>query len=166
MCRLLFGLSLSLNVGIMFCQESALAATPGINAITVTAIAKGGENYTVTIQILALMTMLTLLPALLLSMTSFTRIMIVLSLLRQAIGAAQTPSNQMLLGLSLFLTIFIMMPVLEKVNETAVQPYLEEKIDTVTALEKASEPFRQFMLKQTREADIDMFVRISGKGKY
>jgi flagellar biosynthetic protein FliP len=147
----------------MVCQESAWAATPGINAITVTANPKGGENYTVTVQILALMTMLTLLPAMLLSMTSFTRIMIVLSLLRQAIGAAQTPSNQVLLGLSLFLTIFIMMPVLEKVNLTAVQPYLEEKIDTTTALQNASEPFRQFMLKQTRETDIDMFVRISGK---
>lgn len=144
-------------------QESVWAAMPGINAVTVTTNAKGGENYTVTIQILALMTMLTLLPALLLSMTSFTRIMIVLSLLRQAIGAAQAPSNQILLGLSLFLTIFIMMPVFEKVNETAVQPYMEEKIDTVTALKAASEPFRLFMLKQTRETDIDMFVRVSGR---
>lgn len=138
-------------------------AAVGVDAITVTSNPKGGETYTVTIQILALMTMLTLLPALLLSMTSFTRIMIVLSLLRQAIGAAQAPSNQVLLGLSLFLTIFIMMPVLEKVNDTAVQPYMEEKIDAVTALQKASEPFKQFMLKQTREADLDTFVRISGR---
>lgn len=143
--------------------ESAWAATPGIDAITVTTNAKGGETYTVTIQILALMTMMTLLPALLLTMTAFTRVMIVLGLLRQALGAAQAPSNQVLLGLSLFLTIFIMMPVLEKVNENAVQPYLEEKIDTVTALKNASEPFKQFMLKQTRETDIDMFVRISGR---
>lgn len=147
----------------MYCPESSWAATPGIDAITVTGNPKGGETYTVTIQILALMTMMTLLPALLLTMTSFTRIMIVLSLLRQALGAAQAPSNQVLLGLSLFLTIFIMMPVLEKVNESAVQPYLEEKIDTMTALQNASGPFRQFMLKQTRETDIDMFVRISGK---
>ncbi len=72
-------------------------------------------------------------------------------------------SNQVLLGLSLFLTIFIMTPVLEKVNDTAVQPYLEEQIDAVTALQKASEPFKQFMLKQTREADLDTFVRISGR---
>ena len=162
MCKWLFGLSVCLMLTVI-CQEAAWAATPGINAITVTTNPKGGENYTVTIQILALMTMLTLLPAMLLSMTSFTRIMIVLSLLRQAIGAAQTPSNQVLLGLSLFLTIFIMMPVLEKVNLTAVQPYLEEKIDTETAIKNATEPFRQFMLKQTRETDIDMFVRISGK---
>ncbi|WP_442785764.1 flagellar type III secretion system pore protein FliP [Methylomonas sp. MK1] len=149
-------------IGLLFLPEVVYAAV-GIDAITVTSNAKGGETYTVTIQILALMTMLTLLPALLLSMTSFTRIMIVLGLLRQAIGAAQAPSNQVLLGLSLFLTIFIMMPVLEKVNETAVQPYMEEKIDAVTALQKASEPFKQFMLKQTREADLDTFVRISGR---
>jgi len=143
--------------------EAIWAATPGIEAVTVTSNPKGGETYTVTIQILALMTMLTLLPALLLTMTSFTRIMIVLSLLRQALGAQQAPSNQVLLGLSLFLTVFVMMPVLDKVNETAVQPYLEEKIDVTTALQNASEPFKQFMLKQTRESDIEMFVRISGK---
>lgn len=140
------------------------ATTAGIEAITVTTNPNGGQTYTVTIQILAIMTMLTLLPALLLTMTSFTRIMIVLGLLRQALGAQQAPSNQVLLGLSLFLTIFIMMPVLDKVNETAIQPYLEEKIDVTTALQNASEPFKQFMLKQTRESDIEMFVRISGKG--
>ena len=88
--------------------------------------------------------------------------MIVLSLLRQALGTGQAPSNQVLLGLSLFLTIFIMMPVFEKVNTEAVQPYLEEKIDVPTALTKASEPFRQFMLKQTREADLELFIKISG----
>ena len=144
-------------------SQGVFAAPAGIEAITVTTNPKGGESYTVTIQILAIMTMLTLLPALLLTMTSFTRIMIVLGLLRQALGAQQAPSNQVLLGLSLFLTIFIMMPVLEKINDSAVQPYLEEKIDITTALQSASEPIKQFMLKQTRETDIDMFVRISGK---
>lgn len=140
-------------------------ALPGIDALTVTANPNGGQTYTVTIQILALMTALTLLPALLLAMTSFTRIMIVLSLLRQALGTGQAPSNQILLGLSLFLTIFIMMPVFEKVNSEAVQPYLEEKIDAESAIKNASEPFRQFMLKQTREADLEMFIRISGKAE-
>lgn len=144
-------------------QSSAWAAAQGIDAFTVTSNAKGGQNYSVNIQILAVMTMLTLLPAMLLTMTAFTRIMIVLSLLRQALGTAQVPTNQVLLGLSLFLTIFIMMPVLEKVNETAIQPYMEEKIDTLTALENASIPFKAFMLKQTRETDIAMFVRISGR---
>lgn len=158
-----FGVLSAVAVLALFMPEGAWAVTPGIEAITVTTNPKGGQTYTVTIQILAIMTMLTLLPALLLTMTSFTRIMIVLGLLRQALGAQQAPSNQVLLGLSLFLTIFIMMPVLDKVNDTAVQPYLEEKIDVTTALQNASEPFKQFMLKQTRESDIEMFIRISGK---
>ena len=145
--------------------ESPVYAAAGIQAVTVTTNNQGGQTYSVTIQILALMTALTVLPALLLTMTSFTRIMIVLSLLRQALGTGQAPSNQVLLGLSLFLTIFIMMPVFEKVNTEAVQPYLEEKIDVTTALTKASEPFRQFMLKQTREADLELFIRISGNSE-
>jgi flagellar biosynthetic protein FliP len=145
--------------------SASVCVAAGIDAVTVTTNAQGGQTYSVTIQILALMTMLTVLPALLLTMTSFTRIMIVLSLLRQALGTGQAPSNQVLLGLSLFLTIFIMMPVLEQVNSNAVQPYLEEKIDVTAALAKASEPFRQFMLKQTREADLELFIRISGKSE-
>lgn len=139
----------------------ALAA-PGLQAVTVSTNAAGVQTYSVTLQILVLMTLLTLLPAMLLTMTAFTRIMIVLGLLRQALGTAQAPSNQVLLGLSLFLTIFIMTPVLDKVNTDAVQPYLAEKIDALEALEKASIPFRMFMLKQTRDTDIELFVRISG----
>jgi flagellar biosynthesis protein FliP len=147
----------------LFWPELSVYAAPGIDAVTVTTNPQGGQTYSVTIQILALMTMLAILPALLLTMTSFTRIMIVLGLLRQAIGTAQAPSNQVLLGLSFFLTVFIMMPVLDKVNRTAVQPYMEEKIDVTTALERASEPFREFMLRQTREADLELFMRISGR---
>jgi flagellar biosynthetic protein FliP len=143
----------------------AFAMPAGIEALTVTSNPKGGQTYSVTLQILALMTMMTLLPAMLLTMTSFTRIMIVFSLLRQALGTGQVPSNQVLLGLSLFLTLFIMMPVFEKVNIEAVQPYMEEKIDAMQAIEKASIPFRQFMTKQTRESDLELFVRISGKGE-
>jgi flagellar biosynthesis protein FliP len=149
-----------LLIGILLPFTDAFAV--GIDAFSVSTNAQGGQTYSVTIQILALMTALTVLPALLLTMTSFTRIMIVLSLLRQALGTAQTPSNQILLGLSLFLTIFIMMPVFDKVYVEAVQPYLDEKIDVTTAIEKASGPFRLFMLKQTRESDLEMFVRISG----
>lgn len=154
---------LILALSLLLFADLAWSANPGIQAITVTSNGKGGETYSVTIQILALMTMMTLLPALLLTMTSFTRIMIVLGLLRQALGAAQAPSNQVLLGLSLFLTLFIMMPVFDKINQAAVQPYLEEQIDLTTALQNASEPMKQFMLKQTRETDIDMFVRVSGR---
>ncbi len=136
-------------------------ALEGIDAMSVTTNADGGQTYTVTLQILALMTLLSILPSLLLTMTAFTRIMIVLGLLRQAIGTAQAPSNQVLLGLSLFLTIFIMMPVFDKVQEVAVKPYLEEKIDAIAAIEKAAGPFREFMLKQTREADLELFMRVS-----
>ncbi len=151
------------SVIILFFPATSVWAVQGIEAVTVTTNSQGGQTYTVTIQILALMTMLTVLPSLLLTMTAFTRIMIVLGLLRQAIGTAQAPSNQVLLGLSLFLTIFIMMPVFDKVNIQAVQPYMEEKIDITTAIEKASEPFRQFMLKQTRETDLELFMKISGR---
>ena len=152
---------LAIGMAVLLIETPAYAAA-GIEAVTVTTGKQGGQTYTVTIQILALMTLLTVLPALLLTMTYFTRIMIVLSLLRTALGTGQAPSNQVLLGLSLFLTIFIMMPVFEKVNTEAVQPYLEEKIDVTVAIEKASEPFRQFMLEQTREADLELFIRISG----
>lgn len=141
----------------------AHAAPAGIDAFAIAPDGKGGQKYTVTIQILALMTALTFLPAILLSMTSFTRIMIVLAILRQALGTAQTPNNQVLMGLSLFLTLFTMGPVLERVNEQAVQPYLKEEIADSIALERALEPFRQFMLRQTRETDLELFVRISGK---
>lgn len=143
--------------------DVSVFASTGIQAVTVTTGANGAQTYSVTIQILALMTMLGFLPAMLLTMTSFTRIMIVLGLLRQALGTAQAPSNQVLLGLSLFLTLFIMMPVFEKVNDDAVQPYLADKISVQEAVEKASQPFRTFMLKQTRETDIELFVRISGQ---
>ncbi|MEE9356662.1 MAG: flagellar type III secretion system pore protein FliP [Methylococcaceae bacterium] len=146
---------------VCFCSSSWAGA--GIDALTVTSNKQGGQTYTVTIQILVLMTMLTVLPALVLSMTSFTRIIIVLSLLRQALGTAQSPNNQILIGLSLFLTFFIMTPVLDKVNDEAIQPFLQEKISMTDAIDKASKPFRQFMLRQTRESDLAMFIKISGK---
>jgi len=141
---------------------SVFSADPGIQALTLTTNEDGSQSYTVTLQILALMTALTLLPAMLMMMTSFTRIIIVFSILRQAMGLQQTPSNQIVLGLALFLTIFIMSPVFEKVNEVAIQPYMNEQLAPLDAVKKASEPFREFMLGQTREDDINLFVRISG----
>lgn len=136
-------------------------ATPGIPMMTVTTNASGGQDYTVTLQILAVMTALSMLPALLMMMTSFTRIIIVFAILRQALGLQSTPSNQIILGLSLFLTIFIMMPVFEKVNEEALQPYMNEQMAPMDALETASGPFHTFMLSQTRESDLELFLRIS-----
>ncbi|NHO88972.1 flagellar type III secretion system pore protein FliP [Pseudoteredinibacter isoporae] len=130
-------------------------------ALTVKTNPDGSEDYTVSLQILAIMTGLTLLPALLMMMTSFTRIIIVFAILRQALGLQQSPSNQILIGLSLFLTMFIMTPVFEVINEQALQPYIEEEITARQALEAAREPVHQFMLAQTRESDIDLFMRIA-----
>lgn len=137
-------------------------AEPGVPAVTVTTGEEGGQSYTVTLQILALMTVLTLLPAALMMMTSFTRIIIVLAILRQAMGVQSTPSNQVLIGLSLFLTFFIMNPVFEAAYSEGVQPYMDGDIPALTAVEKASEPFRAFMLAQTRESDLELFANIKG----
>ena len=140
-------------------------AAPGLTAFTVTPAANGGETYTVTIQILALMTVLSFLPAALIMTTSFTRIIIVLSILRQALGTAQTPSNQILLGMSLFLTFFIMAPVFNNAYVSGLKPYMNDEMSTEVALEKVSEPFYRFMLDQTRETDLVMFADIAGQGK-
>lgn len=141
-------------------SQQALAL-PGIPAMRVTTHSDGSQDYTVTLQILAVMTALTLLPSFLMMMTAFTRIIIVFAILRQALGLQTTPSNQVLLGMSLFLTIFVMMPVFERVNTEALQPYLAEEISSVQALERGSVPLREFMLAQTRESDLALFIRIS-----
>lgn len=154
-------------------QTNAPAATPtrvsnlmpGIPAVQLKTNKDGSQEYTVTLQILAVMTLLTLLPAFLMMMTAFTRIIIVLAILRQAIGLQTTPSNQIILGLALFLTIFIMQPVIDRVNAEALQPYLNEQITSGDALQRASRPFHDFMLKQTRESDIALFMRISNTPK-
>jgi flagellar biosynthetic protein FliP len=140
---------------------AAVAAAPGIPAFTVHN-GGAGQSYTLTIQLLALMTAITLLPAALLMMSAFTRIIIVLSILRQAIGAGQSPPNQVLVGLALFLTLFVMSPVIDKVRTDAVTPYMAGSIDTGAALERGVAPLKTFMLGQTRESDIAAFVRMSG----
>ncbi len=134
---------------------------PGIPAFTVETDASGTQDYTLTMQILLLMTGLTLLPAALIATTSFLRIVIVLALLRQALGTMQTPSNQVLIGLALFLTLFIMGPVLDKIYDEAVSPYLEEQIQFKEAVERGSKPMHQFMLQQTREDDLGMFAEMA-----
>lgn len=136
-------------------------AAPGLPAVTVKG-AGGTQTYSLSIQVLLLMTTFTLLPAALMMMTAFTRIIIVLAILRQALGLVQTPSSQTLLGLALFLTFFVMAPVLTKINDQALQPYLNNKISFQDAAVKASAPLRQFMLKQTRTADLNLFAKISG----
>ncbi len=116
---------------------------------------------TVVLQIFLLMTVLSLAPAILIMVTSFTRIVIVLSLLRRALGTMQLPSNQIVIGLALFLTVFIMAPVWQKINQSALQPYLDKKISNQQALDNATVPLREFMFKQTREKDLALFVDIA-----
>ncbi len=138
-----------------------VAQARGIPAITLTSSEEGGQTYSVTLQILALMTALTFIPAALMMTTSFTRIIVVFAILRQAIGLQQTPSNQMLIGLALFLTFFIMTPVLNQVNENAIQPYINEEILPLEAIDEAIAPMKTFMLAQTRESDLSMFIRLA-----
>ena len=139
-----------------------VVAEPGLPAISVTDTPQGGQTWSVSIQIVALMTILTLLPAGLMMMTSFTRIIIVLAILRQALGLVQTPSSQTIIGLALFLTLFIMAPVIDRIYISSVKPYLNDEVGFEVAVEKASLPLRDFMMGQTRENDLAMFARIAG----
>nr|WP_252867525.1 flagellar type III secretion system pore protein FliP [Janthinobacterium lividum] len=136
-------------------------AQPGIPAFNSTPAPGGGQNYSLPVQTLILMTSLTFLPAALLMMTCFTRIIIVLSLLRQAIGTQSAPPNQVLVGLALFLTLFVMGPVFDKIYTDAYQPYQENKITMQQALDKGVDPLKTFMLKQTRQADLALFAKMS-----
>ena len=137
-------------------------ADTGLPVLSVTTDEDGGQTYEVGLQILALMTAFSFLPAALIMLTSFTRIIIVLSIVRQAVGMPQAPSSQVLIGLALFLTFFVMSPVFTQVYNEAVVPYLDEQIEPKQAFERASRPFREFMLAQTREKDLSMFADISG----
>lgn len=138
-------------------------AEPGIEAFSIQTSEDGSQTYTLTLQIMIMMTALTLLPGLLLAMTSFTRIIVVLAILRQALGTAQTPSSQVLVGLALIMTMFIMAPVMETVYEQALKPYLDEEIQVTEALSRAKIPVREFMLSQTRESDLVLFTELSAR---
>ena len=138
-----------------------VAAAQGLPGIISKPGPGGSQTWSLSVQTLVLLTSLTFLPALLLSMTSFTRILIVLGLLRTAIGTQSSPPNQILVGLSLFLTFFVMAPVFERVNSDAYQPFSENKISAEKALERGVLPFKQFMLKQTREADLALFAKLA-----
>lgn len=133
----------------------------GLQAITSTPAPGGGQNYSLSIQTLLFLTALSFLPAVLLMMTSFTRIIIVLSLLRQALGTQSAPPNQVMVGLTLFLTLFVMGPVFDKIYVEAYQPFTENKITMQAAMEKGAGPLKQFMMKQTRQADLALYVKLS-----
>ena len=152
-------------LGLLCFTVAGYAAEPagGIAVLNATPAAGGGQDYSLSLQTLILLTSLTFLPALLLMMTGFTRIIIVLSLLRQALGTQSSPPTQVLIGLSLFLTFFVMSPVLDKVYADAYLPYTENRITMQEALDKGAIPLKSFMLKQTREADLALFVKMSNK---
>lgn len=154
--------AMSRDSGASQTSASSLSGGGGIPAFTVTTNSNGGEDYSINLQILALMTILGFLPAMVILMTSFTRIVIVMSILRQAMGLQQTPSNQVIIGIAIFLTFFIMSPVINQINEQAVQPYLNEQITARQAFDTAQGPIKAFMLKQTRVKDLETFVEISG----
>ncbi len=147
-------------LGMMLLPLSALAenSLPLINS---TPSASGGQEYTLSLQTLILLTSLTFLPAALLMMTGFTRIIIVLSLLRQAIGTQSAPPNQVMIGLALFLTMFVMSPVIDKIYVDAYQPLSENQISMQEALDKGAAPLKAFMLKQTREGDLALFAKMA-----
>jgi len=148
---------------IFYTIPSYAANNSSLNVLSSSAGPGGSQNYSLSLQTLILLTSLSFLPTVLLMMTSFTRIIIVLSLLRQAIGAQATPPNQILLGLALFLTFFVMGPVFDRVYNEAYQPLNDNKITMQQALEKGAVPIREFMLKQTRETDLALFLNMSGK---
>jgi flagellar biosynthesis protein FliP len=139
----------------------ALAQQAGLPAITSAPAPGGGQTYSLSLQTLLLLTSLSFLPAALMMMTSFTRIIIVLSLLRQALGTQSAPPNQVMIGLALFLTLFVMGPVFDKIYIDAYQPLSENKITMSQALDKGVAPLKTFMLKQTREADLALYIKMS-----
>ncbi len=134
----------------------------GISAFSMTVNPDGSEDYSVSLQILAIMTAIGFIPAMVILMTSFTRIVVVMAILRQALGLQQTPSNQVIIGIAIFMTFFVMSPVLDQMYNKAVKPYLNEEMSINTAFKEAQIPLREFMLNQTRVKDLETFVNMSG----
>jgi flagellar biosynthetic protein FliP len=157
------GVALGLMALLACVPSSALAQTApaGLPAINATPGANGATTYSLSVQTMLLLTMLSFLPAMVLMMTSFTRIVIVLSLLRQALGTGTTPPNQVLIGLSLFLTFFVMSPVLDRAYNDAYRPFSDNQISLQQAVDRGVAPFKTFMLRQTRESDLALFAKIA-----
>lgn len=149
-------------------QAAPAAPAPGLHlpGVSITVPSGGSPDQLSTgLKIMLLITVLALAPSFLVMVTSFTRIVVVLSFVRQALGTNQTPTNQIVVGLSLFLTIFIMSPVWSRINDTAIKPYVDQEIGYEEAIQNALEPLRNFMMKQTREKDLALFLRISNHPK-
>ncbi len=156
------GLSLTLAVAALLLSPLAAAQDQGITLLTLTDAPDGSQSYSTSLNILLMMTVLSLLPAALISMTSFTRIVVTLAILRQALGTMQTPSNQVLIGLALFTSFFIMAPVLEAAYSAGLKPYMDGAMGFEDAAIAASTPFHDFMTNQTREADVALFSELAG----
>jgi len=155
--RLIF-FSLFVACLVFFMPDSFAQGIPGLN---VDKGPGGGQTYSLSIELLILLTSLTFLPSVILMMTSFTRIIIVLSLLRSALGTQGSPPNQVLIGLALFMTFFIMSPVLNEIYSKSYQPLSANQISTTEAMERAAVPLKNFMLKQTRQTDLALYIKMS-----
>lgn len=159
--RLVWQILVLLALLVLLMALPELASAQGLPGLVNTKGPGGSQTWSLSVQTLVLLTSLSFLPALLLSMTSFTRILIVLGLLRTAMGTQSAPPNQILVGLSLFLTFFVMSPVFDKVHSEAYTPFAENRITAEQAMERGVQPFKQFMLKQTREADLALFAKLA-----
>jgi len=159
------GLALTLVLALLCLATPVAAQVAGIPALSINE-GSDGSTYSLSLQILALMTALTLLPSLVLGMTSFTRIIIVLSILRQAMGTQQTPPNQVLVAIALFLTFFIMAPTLTTLNSDVIAPYLDGQLPAETALANGTEVMKRFLVQNTRVNDLVMFTEMIGDQPY
>lgn len=154
------------TLAVMFLALPGMAAAQGLPALTLTENADGGTTYSLSFQILMLMTALTVLPSIVLGMTAFTRIIIVLSILRQALGTQQTPPNQVLVALALFLTFFVMQPTMTQFYEQALGPYLDGQMPADQAIETGTRIIKAFLIENTRQNDLMMFQQLAGDGPY
>jgi flagellar biosynthesis protein FliP len=155
-----------LFIMMLLASSPAFAARGGLERAVGEISAQGGQSLSLSLQILVLMSLLTILPSLLLMMTSFTRIIIVLSILRQALGLQQTPPNQVLVGLSLFLSLFVMQPVISNINENAYKPYSNKQISIEEGISRSGTALHGFMIKQTRKNDLALFSNIAKAPKF
>ncbi len=148
---------------ILTCSLFVLMVPAAAHGETLQNIVSNLGNLDVNLKIILLLTILTLAPAILITVTAFTRIVIILSLLRNALGTPQTPPNQVVIALSLFLTFFVMQPVFKQIDEVAIQPYMKKEITDVEAIKRSMQPIKEFMLKNTRKEDLKLFINLSGK---
>ena len=167
MARLVFNLIILIAVNLVasaaFSQEASVLGLP---ALTSTIGENGEASYSLSLQILVLMTVLTLVPSIVLGMTAFTRVIIVLSILRQALGTQQTPPNQVLVAIAMFITFYVMSPIFEVIYETALNPYLEGTKSAQLALSIATDLLKEFMVANTRTDTMNMFAEMAGVGPF